>query len=135
MRFLVTAAPGLGHLLPILPVAVAARDAGHDVAVATGADLGPIVRRAGLRPVAVGPPNLAAAFAAIDGLAGLTGRRLRARLVSDGFAAIIASAFVDGVLELATDWRPDVIVHEDMEMGSWIAAERLAIPHVVIQAT
>jgi UDP:flavonoid glycosyltransferase YjiC (YdhE family) len=134
MRILVTAAPGVGHLLPVLPVAVAARDAGHDVAVATGADLEPIVRRAGLRFVAIGPPSLLAGFAEIDGLAP-SGRRRLVRIVSEGFAGIFATAFGHGVLALAADWRPDVIVHEDMEMGSWIAAERLAIPHVVIQAT
>ena len=135
MRFLFCAASGVGHLLPILPVAVAARDAGHEVAVATGADLEPIVRRAGLRFIAIGPPSLLAGFAQIDGLDGLTGRRRLVRLISDAFAGSFATAFSDGVLELAADWRPDVIVHEDMEMGSWIAAERLGVPHVVIQAT
>jgi UDP:flavonoid glycosyltransferase YjiC (YdhE family) len=135
MRILLTATPGLGHLLPILPVAVAARDAGHDVVVGTGADLASIVRRAGLRVVLIGPPSLLAGFAGIDGLAGLTGHRRLIRLVGDGFAGIFAGAFCDGVLELAKEWQPDVMVHEDLEMGSWIAAERLAVPHVVIQAT
>jgi UDP:flavonoid glycosyltransferase YjiC (YdhE family) len=40
-----------------------------------------------------------------------------------------------GVLALAESWRPDLVIHEDSEQGSWIAAERLGIPHVGLQAT
>lgn len=130
-----TASPGVGHLLPVLPIAVAAAGRGHDVRVAIGSDLEPLVVRAGLRPVAIGPPSLPAAFGRIEGLRELAGRRRLLALVSQGFANILATEFADGVALLATTWRPDVIVREDMEMGSWIAAERLAIPTVVIQAT
>ncbi len=135
MRILVAASPGVGHLLPVLPIAAAAAASGHDVLVATGADLEPLVVRAGLRHVAMGPPNLGAAFSRIEGLRELAGRRRLLALVSQGFAGILATEFADGVALLATTWRPDVIVREDMEMGSWIAAEQLAIPTVVIQAT
>ncbi len=135
MRILVTAAPAIGHLLPVLPVAAAAAARGHDVLVATGIDLGPVIERAGLRHHPMGPPSLDAAFGRIDGLTELTGQRRVVRLVSEGFAGMIADAFADGILDLATGWRPDLVVHEDMEMGSWIAAERMGIPHVVIQAT
>ena len=41
----------------------------------------------------------------------------------------------DGVADLAERWRPDVIVHEDREFGSWVAAEQHGIPHVTVQAT
>jgi UDP-glucoronosyl and UDP-glucosyl transferase len=41
----------------------------------------------------------------------------------------------DSLLELARDWRPDLVVHDDSEQGTWIAAERLGIPHVSLQAT
>ena len=67
--------------------------------------------------------------------AGLTGRRLRRGLWGKGFAGILAPALAAATLELARDWRPDLVVHEDSEQGSWIAAERLGIPHVALQAT
>ena len=41
----------------------------------------------------------------------------------------------EGITSLAERWRPDILVHEDMELGSWIVAERLGIPQVTIQAT
>ena len=134
MRILVTASPGVGHLLPVLPIASAAAARGHDVRVATGSGLEPVVTRAGLRHVTIGPPSLENAFSTIDGLAGLTGPRRLLMLVRQGFNGVIAAAFAAGVLELAEHWRPDVIVHEDMELGSWVAAERLDIRHVIVQA-
>ena len=135
VRILITACPGLGHVLPVLPVGLAAAARGHDVIVATGADLGPAVERAGLRHRTIGAPSLEAAFGTIDGIAELTGRRRLLRIVTEGFATIFARDFAAGVLALAAEWRPDVIVREDMEMGSWMAAERLGIPSVVVQAT
>ena len=47
----------------------------------------------------------------------------------------IAAGIADDILTLADTWRPDVIVHEDLELGSWIVAERQGIPHVTVQAT
>ena len=40
-----------------------------------------------------------------------------------------------GLLDVARSWRPDLVVHEDSEQGSWIAAERLGVPHIALQAT
>ena len=39
MRILVASSPGVGHLLPLLPVARAAAARGHDVRIAAGASL------------------------------------------------------------------------------------------------
>ncbi|HET7702322.1 MAG TPA: glycosyltransferase [Candidatus Limnocylindrales bacterium] len=135
MRVLVTAAPGVGHLLPLLPLARAARERGHEVLVGTGASLAEMVGRAGLRQVTIGPASLEAAFATIDGLPEQMGPRRLLMIVRQGFNGVLAEAFAAEVRELAADWRPDVVVHEDMELGSWVAAERLDIPHVIVQAT
>ena len=54
---LVSSSPGVGHLLPLLPVARAARERGHDVVVAGGASLRPIVEAAGFRFVPMGPAS------------------------------------------------------------------------------
>ena len=50
--------PGIGHLLPVLPVALAAAARGHDVAVGCGASLATLVERSGLRHIDLGPPDL-----------------------------------------------------------------------------
>lgn len=135
MRILLTASPGVGHVLPILALAVAATERGHDVLVGTGADFAPLVERSGLRHVPLGPPNLPTAFGRIPGIGELTGGRRTLALVSQGFAGLVATEFASGTAELAARWRPDLIVREDMEMGSWIIAEQLGIPVAVVQAT
>ena len=55
MKFLFTTNPLLGHLLPMVPLIRAVRAAGHEVRVATGADLAPAVHRHGFPVWAVGP--------------------------------------------------------------------------------
>lgn len=135
MRILFTCSPGVGHVLPILPVAAAAAARGHKVVVGCGASLAPIVARAGHRHVALGPASLPEARAQIAGLAGADPRAWTTLMYVEGFGGVIAAALADDTLRFAEDWHPAVIVHEDLELGSWIAAERLGIPHVTIQAT
>jgi UDP:flavonoid glycosyltransferase YjiC (YdhE family) len=134
MRIAFGANPALGHILPLLPLALAAQDAGHEIAVIGGATLGPLLAAHGIRHVEAGPPDLAAMFAAI-GADPLEGSRLAVRVWSQGFAEVVARPLAHGLVELAADWRPDLVVHEDSEQGTWIAAERLGIPHIALQAT
>ena len=135
MRIAFVTNPALGHLLPLLPLALAVRDAGHDVVVVGGASIGGAIERVGLRHVIAGPPDLPTVFAQVPGREGLTGRRLAAVIWGRGFAGIIAPALAAATLDLARDWPPDLVIHEDSEQGSWIAAERLGIPHLAFQAT
>ncbi len=55
MRVLLTSCPSYGHVNPMLPLARAARDAGHEVVVATGAELVPEIERHGFDTWLVGP--------------------------------------------------------------------------------
>jgi UDP:flavonoid glycosyltransferase YjiC (YdhE family) len=135
MRIAFTSNPALGHLLPLVPLAQAARDAGHDVVVVGGASLAAPVRDAGLVHVVAGPPDLPAVFARVPEREGLTGRRLAAVIWKQAFAGILAEEMAAAVLDLARSWRPDVVVHEDSEQGSWIAADALGVPYVALQAT
>jgi UDP:flavonoid glycosyltransferase YjiC (YdhE family) len=135
MKIAFSAQPALGHLLPIIPLAVAARDAGHEVVVLAGSSLAGAVARTGLAHVVAGPADLHEAFERVPERAGLTGRRLAAVTWGQVFGGVIAPAMADALLDLATDWRPDLIVHDDSEQGTWIAAERLGMPHVSLQAT
>ena len=135
MRVLVSSSPGVGHLLPLLPVARAAAEHGHDVRVGVGASLAPIVERAGLSHVALGPPSLDVVRPLIPGFAAANRSEWPVLMLRHAFGGIVAAGIADAVAELAKDWRPDVIVHEDLELGSWIAAEPRGIPHVTIQAT
>ncbi len=135
MRMLFVTNPGLGHLLPLVPLAMTARDAGHEIAVGAGASVGAVVKAAGLRLVPMGPPDIRSVAAGIPELQSAKGPDRPALMWPKVFAGILAEDLAAGVLELARSWSPDLVVHEDSEQGSWIAAEHLGIPHVTVQAT
>ena len=135
MRILFTSSPGAGHLLPILPVAIVAQARGHDVLVGCGAALASMVGRAGLRHIPMGPRSLADLRATVIALADADGENRANRMYREAFGRIIAAAIADDVVALAATWKPDIVVHEDLELGSWIAAEELGLAHVTIQAT
>lgn len=135
MRILFSTTPGIGHLLPMLPLARVARDRGDEVVIAGGASLAPAIAVAGFRHAPMGPALIGDVVARVPELAGLTGRERAKATLRKVFAEVIAPEMADGIAALAESWRPDVIVNEDREFGSWIAAERLGIPYVTVQTT
>ena len=58
MRMLFTSQPMYGHVNTVLPQALAARDAGHEVVFATGASMAPTSRAQGLDVWTVGPDSV-----------------------------------------------------------------------------
>lgn len=124
MRILVTAVPGLGHLHPVLPLALAAAAAGHDVKVATGADHVDWVRRCGA--VAV-PAGLSHSQLTQEADArGLAGPARPQRM----FTTVAVPPMATDLLRLAEDWRPDVVVHEEGEYAAPLVATLLSLPCV-----
>lgn len=65
MKTLFSARPAFGHVYPIIPLALAARDAGHDVSIATAEPFLTRLAALGLRTYDVGL-TLPEAFAAVD---------------------------------------------------------------------
>ena len=114
MRVLLTACPMFGHVNPMLPLALAARRAGHEVVLATGADQVGRVERAGITAWAVGPT-----FAEAGG---------PPRSPLD-FVAAADKRCVD-LLPRVETWRPDVVVHEETEAAGAIVAVRTGARHV-----
>jgi UDP:flavonoid glycosyltransferase YjiC (YdhE family) len=129
VRALVTFMGGPGHLEPLLPIALAARDAGHAVAVA-------------------GRPSVlrAAEALGLDTFATAADRRRssertpllpvdlarEARDLRDGFALHLAREHAPAVRELCETWAPDVLVCDEVDFGSLIAAESLGLPHASV---
>ncbi|MEU8300738.1 nucleotide disphospho-sugar-binding domain-containing protein [Micromonospora sp. NPDC048909] len=134
MRVLVVSAPLIGHAFPLVPLAAALRDAGHDVLVATGADglavaeselpvhdvapgfdFGRIARGVFLRHPLIARAELA-------GTAGTRGAGLLFGALNDQLA--------DPVLTLATGWKPDLVLYEPFAPAGALAAARLGVPAV-----
>ncbi|MEU4160993.1 nucleotide disphospho-sugar-binding domain-containing protein [Actinoplanes sp. NPDC026670] len=133
MRVLVVAAPLIGHVLPLVPLARALRDAGHEVLFATGADG---LRVTGFEVRDVAPGFRFGAVAALtalrhpllvrDELAGTAGTRMVGHL----FGAV-NDRIVDRVERTARQWRPDRIVYEPLAAAGAVVAARLGVPGIL----
>src|SRR4051812_25991216 len=100
MRVLFTTQPGTGHFHPLVPLAQALRDVGHDVAFAGARSAQPLIEASGFR-----------GFSA--GVEWRTGGRLPLPTDVPWWAGIIvhyARELARDVLDLARDWAPDLIV-------------------------
>jgi UDP:flavonoid glycosyltransferase YjiC (YdhE family) len=123
MRLLFTSFPAYGHFHPIAPLALAARDAGHDVLVASGPDLARWAESCGLEASSVGLEHTDARLAA------------QSRYSDDTwtphmFTDIWVSSALPGLLALSDSWRPDLVVHEELEYAGVLLAAILGIPCV-----
>jgi len=108
MRILFTACPMVGHVNTLLPLALAARSAGHTVAFATAVDLVDRVERAGLTAWSVGPTFAEAGWPPRSPL---------------DFLAAADKRCVD-LLPRTERFRPDVVVFEETEAAGAVAAMR-----------
>ncbi len=131
-RVLFTSCPAYGHVLPMLPLIRAAARAGHDVRIATGPDLvGPLGGR-GLDVDAVGP-TFAEAWSAHEQIWADPGTPEEQKMM-DGVVALFgtpALARLADLTALAQDWRPDLVVHEVLEVAGSLLGRRLGVPTVL----
>ena len=133
MRLMLTSTPGYGHVLPMLPLAVAARERGHDVLWATAAEACPLIEAEG---VAAAPAGVSAEGSLAEyarrwpQVADLEGRAASAHMFGRLFGAVAAAAAARDLERLARDWKPDLVVHEAAEFAAPAVAAAAGIPSV-----
>jgi len=133
MRVLCTCVPGDGHFNPMLPLARALADAGHQVAFATSEAIAPHVVKAGFEYLAAGislPEQLAEARRRFPAEAALVGAERFENFVPKMLGGVAAPPRIDDLMPIVEEWRPDVVVHDETELGGPVAAARAGIPHV-----
>lgn len=130
VRVLFTFAGGTGHVLPLVPIARAAERAGHLVAFAGQERMRPIVEEMGFRAFPSGGATLLEAGERKPLLQFDPQREARA--VRMTFAGRVARERADSVLAICTEWSPDVVVRDEIDFGSVVAAERLGLPHTSV---
>ena len=135
MRVLITSISAYGHLQPLLPLAKALSDAGHEVAIATGPEMRPRARAAGFTTYDAG----LAVGAAFELLAERFPDQEYNRLAPSEilgwylphlFGEVLAPAMLGDLEPLVQSWQPDVIVHETWEFAGPIAAASAGIPSI-----
>jgi UDP:flavonoid glycosyltransferase YjiC (YdhE family) len=113
MRILISTCPLYGHVNTVLPLALAARSAGHEVVVATGPDLAGHAERAGVEVRSVGDPVPAGTD------------------LSLGWFVESALVRARQLVPLAKRWAPDLVVHEETELAGAVAARSTGARHIV----
>ena len=131
MRILFVAWPGHGHLLPMVPLVRAAQQAGHEVAVSSGADLSALIGRLGVRTHRSGL-TMGESYARLPDHVVISSLPVEEQ---QAFAArhLFGAGAVDrahDLLELLDTWHPDLVVHDTLELGAPTAAVMRGIPHV-----
>ncbi|GAA1274100.1 glycosyltransferase [Saccharothrix xinjiangensis] len=131
MRVLFTFAGGLGHFQPLTPFAAAVAAAGHTVAFAAAPALRRAIEAAGFTALAVGEGNgdevpERRPLPAPD-------REREDRDLRDGFVRRGAGRSLPLYLKLFAKWRPHVVVCEEVDFGSMLAAEMLGLRYANAQ--
>lgn len=134
MRLLFCSRPAYGHLYPMMPLALAARDAGHEVVFATTGRFVEMLPAAGFAVVDAGITMEAARaqlhgadwFARFGRQDGRPDLEVAARFFIEVLGARSAADLAPRLDELA----PDVVVYEQGDFGAAVAAGAAGIPAV-----
>jgi UDP:flavonoid glycosyltransferase YjiC (YdhE family) len=126
MRIVFAAIPAYGHVYPMLPLAGACVDAGHDVVVATG---DPFVGHLKLPTASAFPVGMDLDQAILQTKQrhpGVDGLELTIAMFADTTAGVV----IDKLVPVLAEFGPDLVIFEGMNIGAGIAANILGIPSV-----
>ncbi|MFX0579431.1 glycosyltransferase [Nocardia nepalensis] len=115
MKIVFSSLSGYAHVYPLLPLALAAREVGHDVIYATGDRFHSLLRGLGFPVVPAGIPIRDAVGSADP---------IRA------WNEVLPHRFAADLLPVLRAERPDMVVYEALNPGAGLAAHRLGIPAV-----
>ncbi|HKI73891.1 MAG TPA: glycosyltransferase, partial [Pseudomonadales bacterium] len=124
---------GAGHQGPVMSLAQAFRDHGHDVFVAVPQRVAADVERSGLacRSFADLDPEISASFWAGRKPGGDIGAD-NAVVCRELFGRLNTTAALPGMRAVINEVEPQLIVREPFEPASWLAAEAAGVPTVMV---
>lgn len=133
MRVLFSSLGAIGHIHPLVPLAVALQARGHDVRWATGPESCAWVERAGIPAVPAGQTQA-------ERLAEFWRRYPETRerppqewpdvMFPKMFGEISAPLALADLLPLVRGWRPALVVHDAADLAAPIAAAAVGVPNV-----
>ncbi|MFH8349811.1 nucleotide disphospho-sugar-binding domain-containing protein [Streptomyces sp. NPDC018045] len=139
MRVLFTSWAWPSHLYALVPLASAFRAAGHEVLVAGPPALKPETDRTGLPGAVVGTDTdavgLVRGYVLPSAAVGPPARPAGEPLPGNGpralrMVAALAASMTDDLVELARDWRADLVVYEPTALAGPVAAAAAGVPAV-----
>lgn len=134
MRALFAAPGGVGHVHPLLALATAVRDRGHEVCFAVAADHCDAIEARGLAAEVCGLSARERFSRLMQHPATSAGHR-HGRGHADvgfpyGFGVVAMPAMLEDLRPLASRFQPDVIVHDAAELASALVAAERGVRHV-----
>ncbi|NMO92292.1 glycosyltransferase [Actinomycetospora sp. TBRC 11914] len=132
MRILFASTGGAGHVTPMLPLARACRQAGHEVVLVGPPMLSSTAEREGLRFVPGALPDEAETgplWARVPQLPVEEAERL---VVGQIFATLNVRAMLPTMRDVVRRWAPDVVVREPAEFASAVVADSEGVPSVQV---
>lgn len=138
MRILFTFEGGSGHFNPLVPFARAAEAAGHGVAFACAPERIPLVESSGFPVFPAGidvgsTPETADMEQRYDAIRNIAEREKL--LMREGFAGWYARHKAQDILTVCETWQPDLLVRDEIDFGSAVAAERRELLHAMVLVT
>ena len=135
MRILFSFHEGPGHYNPLVPLAKLAVAAGHTVAFSTDPKRVGLPKADGFAafPTGIDPygsPESVVIEERYD--AAPPSPEREDALIRDGFGSVYPRAKAADMVALCREWRPDVIVWDEANLGAPIAADVLGIPNVSV---
>lgn len=133
MRILFTCVIGHGHFHPMVPLAHALEIAGHQVSFATDPSFCDYVRGVGFEthPAGLDQREAMARFAAATpGWADIAPQDRMPYQFPGLFAGTRVPPMLEDLGPIIDDWRPELLIHDSLEMAGAIAAEAAGIAHV-----
>lgn len=124
MRIAVAAIPAHGHLYPLLPLALACADAGHQVVVAVGAPFADRLPLPTIDPFGREIELSEAERVTAERHPGAEGMDFALAMFGD----VTADFTLHGLLPALTDFRPDLVIYDSANTGAGIAADLLGVP-------
>ncbi|UJW33370.1 glycosyltransferase [Saccharothrix sp. AJ9571] len=137
MRIIFSSLATFGHFYPLIPLAKAAVEAGHEVAFATGEQFHPTLTALGIEPLTAGM-DMRAVMAEASGKPDHDPRETRANatpeeleaLISRGFGTVLPRRYIDDLGPVLAERKPDLVVQEVGAAGAAFAAMLAGIPVV-----
>ncbi len=128
MRVLLASTRGAGHFNPLVPFAEALLRHGHELLVAGPPSLAHVVESAGYPFWRVDDPPEDELSDVWSRVPALSPDEQNMVVVREIFARLNATASVPRLAEACARWRPDVVLREQSEYGSAVAAELNRVP-------
>ena len=132
MRVLFTTTSGRGHFQPMFPLARALQRAGHALRWACAAEVCPELRDKGFdaRPAGLYDLDPSPLRHLPPEIADLPPVQRPDHLFSLAFGPLRAEPMLAGLLPIAEEWRPHLLVCEQGELAGAVAAARLGVPNI-----